>query len=287
MDLAARNIWTVPLVVVDTETTGLSHETGDQIIEIALIRATTLSDERPSTQSWLVRPDISVPTRATAIHGIDDTMLRDSPQYPAIAMDVQRTLKDAVCVAHNAAFDTGFINATCDHYSIDRPEYGPIIDTVKLARSHFGFPSCSLKNLTERMELPLDNHHRARSDAYATYLLFQTMMKTIDPDQNLTVRELLTLTDSLGPKGMARKAMKYQLRQAVRDNLDVEIDYTRVRGPGGLTATRRLSAVSVDFPKVKAWCHLRNDERVFWIDRIHRVQLLGANLQAQSTISGA
>jgi DNA polymerase III epsilon subunit-like protein len=214
-------------------------------------------------------------------------MLSKAPQFPVIADDIRGLLRDTVCVAHNAPFDTGFISATCTRYGISDPDYGPIIDTVKLARRHFGFPSCSLRNLTERMNLPLDNHHRALSDAYATYLLFQTMMKTIDPGRQLSVGELLTRTESLSPKGLARQAMKHQLREAVRSNLDVEIDYTRVRGPGDLTSTRRLSGISVDFPKVKAWCHLRNDERVFWIDRIHRVELLEANLQAQPANYGA
>ena len=281
--LLSKNIWDVPIAVVDTETTGLSADNGDRIVEIAVVRAASLMDNTVDTHSWLVNPEIAIPSRATEIHGIDDVMVEEAPVFSAIAPTLVDLLQETILVAHNAPFDTGFINNAFSRLENPPPAYGPIIDTVQIARRHFGFPSCSLHNLAIRMEVDLTQHHRAKVDALATFKLLQYMMNSIDPQRRLTTKDLLSLTDALKTKGLARIEMKRRLRQAARTETDVEIDYTRIKGPGDLKVTRRLSHLRIDFPKVKAWCHLRNAERVFWIDRIHRVQLIGTQMNTHET----
>ncbi|MFG2694784.1 helicase C-terminal domain-containing protein [Kitasatospora sp. NPDC048407] len=59
-----------------------------------------------------------------------------------------------------------------------------------------------------------------------------------------------------------------QLAHAVNEGLAVTIEYIATSGNETI---RTLSRLDLDPPYLQAWCHLRNDERVFTISRIHGV----------------
>ncbi|MFB7472919.1 helicase C-terminal domain-containing protein [Kitasatospora sp. NPDC056184] len=59
-----------------------------------------------------------------------------------------------------------------------------------------------------------------------------------------------------------------QLAHAVNDGQAITIEYVATSGN---TTVRTLSQLELDAPYLHAWCHLRNDDRVFTISRIHGV----------------
>ncbi|WAL72687.1 helicase C-terminal domain-containing protein [Kitasatospora sp. YST-16] len=59
-----------------------------------------------------------------------------------------------------------------------------------------------------------------------------------------------------------------QLAHAVDEGRSVTIEYVATSGS---TTVRTLSRLELDAPYLHAWCHLRDDERVFTISRIHGV----------------
>ncbi|MFE7591244.1 helicase C-terminal domain-containing protein [Kitasatospora sp. NPDC057512] len=59
-----------------------------------------------------------------------------------------------------------------------------------------------------------------------------------------------------------------QLAHAVNDGQAITIEYVATSGN---TTFRTLSQLALDAPYLHAWCHLRNDDRVFTISRIHGV----------------
>lgn len=59
-----------------------------------------------------------------------------------------------------------------------------------------------------------------------------------------------------------------QLVYAIDHQLPVEITYRS--GTGGIT-TRTISDIELDLNQLRAWCHLRDDERVFAVDRVIQV----------------
>ncbi|MFE6867953.1 helicase C-terminal domain-containing protein [Kitasatospora sp. NPDC057692] len=59
-----------------------------------------------------------------------------------------------------------------------------------------------------------------------------------------------------------------QLAHAVNDGQAVTIEYVATSGN---TTVRTLNRLELDAPYLHAWCHLRNDERVFTLSRIHGV----------------
>lgn len=97
----------VPVLCIDTETTGFSRE--DRICEIALV----LSQGGKVIREYhsLVNPGFPIPSDATAIHGVDDYDVVDSPSFDDILDDVLDFLtEDAPWIAHGMNFDARMLS---------------------------------------------------------------------------------------------------------------------------------------------------------------------------------
>lgn len=103
-------------VVIDIETTGLSHES-DRIIDVAAIR----SDFSPllkgaegleaKTYEVRVNPGIKIPIEASRIHGITDKDVEGKGGFEVIAQELRDFIGDRPVIFHNASFDKNFLNA--------------------------------------------------------------------------------------------------------------------------------------------------------------------------------
>ena len=278
--LGEQNLWTVPLAFLDFETTGLSSSDGDRVVEVAIIRLANLDDPKPTQFQQLVQPGIAVPKSSIAIHGIQDEMLKDAPAFADVVDDIAGSLEGAIVVAHHAPFDIGFLGTECARAGRSVPHHGPVLDTLRLARALFGFPSCGLSSLAKRMNVPLTNHHRALADCQATLSVCRQMLECIDPGRVFTVGGLIERIEHMTPGGVQRGKMNALFQQAAQDKADLEIDYTRVQGDGALKTTRRITVQSWRPPNLEAWCHLRNDKRVFRMDRIQKARIISAANQS-------
>jgi DNA polymerase-3 subunit epsilon len=158
--------------VVDIETTG-SRFGEDRITEVAIYQ----TDGERIEGEWqsLVQPGVPVPTYITALTGIDDHMLADAPRFEEIAEQIAAWTEDRILVAHNAAFDYGFLRREFERCGLlfQRKR----LCTVKVARKIFpGLPSYSLGRLCDRLGIPLSDRHRAFGDAQATALLLNMLV---------------------------------------------------------------------------------------------------------------
>ena len=97
-------------IVFDTETTGLSPNGGDRIVEIGCVE---MFNHIPTGQSFhvYINPERDMPEGAFAVHGLSSEFLSDKPVFSAVADDFLTFIGDAKLVAHNASFDIGFVNA--------------------------------------------------------------------------------------------------------------------------------------------------------------------------------
>ena len=152
-------------VLFDTETTGLDPLTGDRVIEVACLE---LVRELPTGAVFhaLIHPDRDIPDEAVRIHGITLDRLRDRPRFHSVATDLIAFLGDGKLIAHNAAFDFGFLDAEfarCGHPPLHRSR---MIDTLVLAKTRFpGLPN-SLDALCRRFGVDLSERtsHNALLD---------------------------------------------------------------------------------------------------------------------------
>jgi DNA polymerase-3 subunit epsilon len=91
----------LPLVVIDTETTGVVPGV-DDVVQLGIARFPSDRELLPSVGSWLVNPGRPIPPEATAIHGITDDMVRDAPTLVEVLAHARELLKDAQPCAYNA-----------------------------------------------------------------------------------------------------------------------------------------------------------------------------------------
>ena len=97
-------------IVFDTETTGLDPLGGDRIVEIGCVE---MINHIPTGRTFhvYINPERDMPQGAFAVHGLSSEFLADKPLFAAVADDFLAFIGDARLVAHNAAFDIGFLNA--------------------------------------------------------------------------------------------------------------------------------------------------------------------------------
>lgn len=122
-------------IVLDTETTGLDHRTGDRVIEIGCIE---LVGRKPTGRRFHVylNPERPIDPGAIAIHGLTDDFLADKPRFSAIASEFADFVRDAELVIHNAAFDVGFLNLELGLAKMDAVDQlcAGVVDTLRMAR---------------------------------------------------------------------------------------------------------------------------------------------------------
>ncbi len=168
VDLLKRHIDKADFVVVDVETTGMSP-IDDRMTEIAMMK---VRDGRLVEEySTLINPLMSISHFITDLTGIDNVMVQDAPTAREIMPDVAEFLENSVFVAHNAAFDWGFVwHAAKRERDIELNN--PRLCTVKLSRRILPrLPSRSLGPVAEFLDVKIPQRHRASGDAYATALI--------------------------------------------------------------------------------------------------------------------
>ncbi len=146
-------------IFLDTETTGLSPDSGDRLVEIGCLEMVNrrltgnnlhvyLNPERPGSEG------------AIRVHGLTDEFLADKPRFAEVADQLLAYLAGAEVIIHNAPFDVGFLDAELKRLERAglRSIVGGVIDTLTMARQMFPGKSNSLDALCRRLEV--DNTQR-------------------------------------------------------------------------------------------------------------------------------
>ena len=147
-------------IFIDTETTGLSAESGDRIVEIGCVE---MLNRRLSGNNLhhYVNPRRSSHPDALRVHGLTDEFLADKPCFDAIVDDLLAYLKGAEIVIHNAAFDIAFLNEELQRLGRE-PIHAHVVavtDSLQMARELYPGKANSLDALCRRLEV--DNSNRA------------------------------------------------------------------------------------------------------------------------------
>jgi DNA polymerase III subunit epsilon len=155
-------------IVIDTETTGLDAANGDRLIEIGCVE---IINRIPTGREFhrYLNPEREVHADAAAVHGLNTHFLRDKPLFKAVAVEFLAFLGDAALVAHNAAFDLGFINAELARLARPPLAAERMVDTLLLARRKHPAGPNSLDALCKRYGV--DNSARSKHGALLDALL--------------------------------------------------------------------------------------------------------------------
>lgn len=155
----------ITFCVIDLETTGGSP-TDDAITEIGAVKYRT--GERLGSFQALVNPRRPIPPYVAHLTGIDDRIVSNEPPIEQVLPALLEFFNGSVFVAHNARFDFGFLNASCDE--LDYPSLpGPPVCTARLARRVVwpDVPNVKLQTLANYFRTRTKPTHRALDDAEA------------------------------------------------------------------------------------------------------------------------
>jgi len=188
-------------IVLDTETTGLEVQRGHRVIEIGCVELVQRRRTGREFHTYL-NPEREIDEGARAVTGISDEFLLDKPRFAEIAREFLDFIDGAEVIAHNAAFDIGFLDAELQRAGIDGPGLAarvPVLDTLALAREKFPGQRNSLDALCKRLEI--DNSHRGLHGALL--------------DASLLADVYLALTAGQGALGFGEEAAAGEVRAAV------------------------------------------------------------------------
>jgi len=177
-------------IVLDTETTGLNHATGDRLIEIGCVE---LVNRRLTGRNlhFYINPERDVPEDAVAIHGLTGEFLADKPKFAEVMHEIREYVRDAELIIHNAAFDMGFLEMEFKLHSLPpfREHVAGVIDTLREARQMFPGKRNSLDALCDR--LGVSNAHRTLHGALLDAELLAEVYLAMTRGQNSLVIDML------------------------------------------------------------------------------------------------
>ena len=232
------------IVFLDTETTGLSPDNGDRIIEIGCIemvnRRLTANDRH-----HYINPERRSHEDALKVHGLTEQFLADKPKFGAVVDALLDYLAGAEVIIHNAAFDVGFLDAELKR--LGRPAFAThvarISDSLTLAREMFPGKSNSLDALCKRLEV--DNTGRSLHGALLDAgLLAEVYIRMTRGQDSLVIDS----AESAGPGAQDLAAVDFsqftlavllpdEAEQQAHDALLAELD----KASGGKTLWRAVA----------------------------------------------
>jgi CBS domain-containing protein len=173
-------------LVLDTETTGLDVKQA-RVVEIGIA-----GHGQPVEWSSLIRPDIPIPAKSTAIHGIDDAMVQHAPRFGDVWRETARIIGNQVVIGHSFGFDLAILKRECDRAQLQWQE--PVwLDTRFLAISlDARLPDFTISALCAWLDVPVTANHRALADAKATSAVFSAMIPRLREKGIHTLGEALS-----------------------------------------------------------------------------------------------
>ena len=193
-----------PFVVFDIETTGLD-KSKNNITEIGAVKVE--GGKIVDKWSTFVNPCQPIPENIVNLTGINDKMVRNAPKIGEILPEFFEFCRGCVLVAHNAAFDTGFIKKAAEDNDI--PYDFCVLDTLMLARCMYPeLANFRLDTLSKHLGVILDNHHRAVDDAKATADAFVKMLEELRENGKT---EISKLNGEFDLRGAAKKNKAFHI----------------------------------------------------------------------------
>ena len=232
-------------IVLDTETTGLSADSGDRIIELGCVELLNRKLTGNNLHLYF-NPGRNSHEDALKVHGISNEFLKDKPKFAETVDEILEYLQGAEIIIHNAAFDVGFLNKELE--LIGRPAFGShvasVTDTLAMAKELYPGKRNSLDALCDR--LGVDNSGRTLHGALLDAELLADVYINLTRGQDALLIGDDSHDDADGPKVPAVDLSLLTLavlrasepEQAAHADVLAQID----KASGGKTIWRTLQA---------------------------------------------
>lgn len=188
----------IRFIVFDTETTGINTKE-DRILSIGCVGIENFKIKiADQLESYVIQEHFNADT--VKIHGLLKAGQLSKLEEEEAIIQFLDFVKDAVLVAHHAAFDVAMINNALKRMQLPKLK-NKVLDTGHLfqktkqdtTKEHF-----SLDELSKRFNIPLHDRHTASGDAYITAILFLKLIAILNKNEDLTLKCLLRSHKRIG-----------------------------------------------------------------------------------------
>ena len=182
-------------IVLDTETTGLSAENGDRIIEIGCVELLGRK-LTGNNKHFYLNPERDSHEDALKVHGISNEFLKDKPKFAVIADELLEYLRGAEVIIHNAPFDVSFLNKELELIGLQAIKYcvAKVTDSLMMAKELFPGKRNSLDALCARLEV--DNSGRTLHGALLDAELLADVYINLTRGQNSLMMDVGATTQN-------------------------------------------------------------------------------------------
>ena len=170
-------------VVLDTETTGLSWEKGNRVVEIGCVEIIQRRKTGRTFQRYL-NPERDMEFGAQEVTGLSREFLSDKSKFIEVVDEFLDFIRGAELIIHNANFDIGFLNneLTLVGSHVGRmSDHASVLDTLAMARERFPGQRNSLDALCKRLDV--NNNHRTLHGALLDAELLSEVYLTMTAGQ--------------------------------------------------------------------------------------------------------
>jgi len=173
------------LVILDTETTGLSNDS--EAVQIGI-----LSPQGEVLLDTLVKPKYPIPADATWIHGITNDMVADAPTILGLEDELKRLIYNKTVAVYNAPYDYRILWQSFEVYSpvwLDDSDSGCWLEFVEFTdvmdpyARHWGewndyhqsYKWQKLSNACRQQGIIIEDAHNAIGDCRMTLALLRKL----------------------------------------------------------------------------------------------------------------
>jgi DNA polymerase III subunit epsilon len=174
----ARSLEELTFVVLDTETTGLQPDQGDQVVSIAGVRVRGGVARRGETFDALVNPRRGIPPASSRFHGITEARVATAPPLDVVLLAFLEFVESSVLVGHEVWFDLRFLDRECTRLGLPSLSGSrPVLDSRLLSVAVHGHaPAHDLDAVAARLGVTIVGRHSALGDALATAEVFVRLL---------------------------------------------------------------------------------------------------------------
>jgi len=170
-------------VVLDTETTGLSWEKGNRVVEIGCVEIIQRRKTGRTFQRYL-NPERDMELGAQEVTGLSREFLSDKSKFTEVVDEFLDFIRGAELIIHNANFDIGFLNNELSLIGAHvgrMSDHASVLDTLAMARERFPGQRNSLDALCKRLDV--NNNHRTLHGALLDAELLSEVYLTMTAGQ--------------------------------------------------------------------------------------------------------
>ncbi|MCK9498940.1 MAG: 3'-5' exonuclease [Bacteroidales bacterium] len=208
-----------PIVFFDLETTGINPST-DRIVEISILKVFPNGNE--TIKTYRINPEIDIPSESSAIHGITNEDVKDSPTFKMLVKEIINLIDDADLAGYNSnKFDIPLLAEELlragSNFDLKKRNF---IDVMVI------FMKKEPRNLEAAYKFycnkELENAHSAEADIKATYEVFKAQTHYYD--------DLDTDIESISKYSSQNNAVDFAGRLIYDENENIIVNFGKYKG---------------------------------------------------------